>query len=64
MEYMSLDEKTVNHAYWWDAFEQAWIVNCDGDGDGDGDGDIDEVVALHQKMTLCRLDESSSEYSE
>ena len=45
-------------------------LNCDsdsdrdGDSDGDGDGDFDEVVALHQKMTFCRLDESSSEYSE
>ena len=43
-------------------------MNCDddddGDGDGDGDRDFDEVVALHQKMTCCRLDESSSEYSE
>ncbi len=40
--------------------------NIDGDGDGgsDGDGDFDEVVALHQKMTFCRLDESSSKYSE
>ena len=36
----------------------------DGDGDGDGDRDFDEVVALHQKMTFCRLDESSSEDSE
>ena len=48
-----------------------WVgLNCDGDrdsdgdGDGDGDRDFDEVVALHQKMTFCRLDESSSEYSE
>jgi hypothetical protein len=41
-------------------------LNCDSDGDGDGDGDIyfDEVVAFHQKMTFCRIDESSSEYSE
>ncbi len=47
-------------------------LNCDRDGDSDGDGDrygdgdrdIDEVVTLHQKMTCCRLDESSSEYSE
>ncbi len=41
-------------------------MNCDGYGDGDvdGDRDFDEVVALHQKMTCCRLDESSSEYSE
>ena len=48
-----------------------WVgLNCDRDGDGDGDSgcdgdrDFDEVVALHQKMTFCRLDESSSEYSE
>ncbi len=41
-------------------------MNCDGDGDGNGDGDrdLDEVVASHQKMTCCRLDESSSEYNE
>ena len=40
--------------------------DIDGDGDGcdsDGDGYFSQVVALHQKMTLCRLDESSSEYS-
>ncbi len=42
------------------------ILICDGDDDVDdySDGDFDEVVALHQKMTCCRLDESSSEYSE
>ncbi len=43
-------------------------MNCDSDSDGDGDGHgdrvFDEVVALHQKMTFSRLDESSSEYSE
>ena len=33
-------------------------------GDGDGDRNGVKVVALHQKMTFCRIDESSSEYSE
>ena len=35
-------------------------IDSDGDCYSDGDGDFDEVVALHQKMTFCRLDESSS----